>query len=229
MKKTIHIFTILTLYTNIVVSQCVVKESKLISTLFYDEFETFDNTEWDIDNLCHSNIKYDQNQVSINNGKLVLSVTKSQFENSCGSVWSGGSITSKYYYPRATNQYPLNYMIFEAKVKMPIGIDVFPAFWLFSSCNEVDIFEYHDNNGNKHFTNTVHQFLNNNGCPENRPTCYRSWEKDDLDTKFHTYSVAWRVKENNLDKVDVTFFFDGKELWTQNEMQLEENIGLKIK
>ncbi len=204
-------------------AQCVVDPLVIVNTIFFDDFDSFDPNEWEKNTQCQL-IQHDPNLVSYADGNLVLSTNKGTEINSCGNVWSAGAINSTVHYPRTPG---VNYMIFEISAKMPVGKHTFPAFWLYSLCNEVDIFEYHHNmERGKYFTNGVHEYVL--GCDE-EPSCYRIWTKEGLDTEFHTYSVAWRHKQSESDVVQVTFFFDGKELWTQDYYQLQVNGGVKIR
>ena len=149
-------------------------------------------------------------------------------QNPCGSYWEAGWIETTKWWPDINDD--SKYMLFEANVKMPIGIDVFPAFWLFSKCNEIDIFEYHNDAGITHFTNSVHRWRDpvTDSCPDAHPTCFRGWDYKDLDQAYHTFAAAWRMNKSDTSIDTVTFFLDGRELWTQTTYKMEKYIGLTL-
>lgn len=205
-------------------AQC--QMDKVFHELYFDDFNTFNTAEWFKEDRCQDGIKCAPDLVSVQNGRLHLKVRKDQTSNDCGSVWSVGSAASYYFYPRPGMTDGENYMLFEASIRMPKGVDVWPAFWLFSACNEIDIFEYYTDASSSHFTNTVHKYV----CDSNDPkvSCHRTWKLSNLDEDFHTYAVAWRMRQDNSDIVDATFFFDGKELWTQSLYQLQSGAGMRV-
>ena len=132
---------------------------------------------------------------SISNG--VLSITASPLTASQSAVlggysWSSGLITTK-------QSFSMEYGYFEARVKMPAGQGLWPAFWLLPSNNtwppELDIFEQLGKDPNtiymtSHFNTTTVV----NGQVQN---------KLNIDTtQWHTYGVDW-------EKDYITYYVDG--------------------
>jgi beta-glucanase (GH16 family) len=97
---------------------------------------------------------------------------------------------------------------FEARIKLPKGQGLWPAFWLLGQnihqirwpqCGEIDIME-HINNEEKNY-GTMH--WDNNGHKG-----YGGTVPCDV-TKFHVYSIEW-------DKEAIKWFLDGNKYWEGN-------------
>lgn len=119
------------------------------------------------------------------------------------------------------NGFALQYGYFEARMKMPSGPGVWPAFWLASAYDrtnkeagkdgsiEIDVIEYYG-----HFPSSYRTALHvwepkpHQGAgasvttPENAPS-----------TGFHDYGVL-------VEKENITFFYDGVEVWKQKTPQV---------
>lgn len=99
------------------------------------------------------------------------------------------------------------YGMFEIRCKLPKKHGQYPAYWLLGNTSwppEIDLFEFNGNDHNMFFSG-VHWGPNN--APQN---CYQFYNYPfDLTDDFHTWTVVWSPTA-------VTFFFDNKELRTDN-------------
>lgn len=114
------------------------------------------------------------------------------------SIDTGGSFAQAYGY-------------FEARVKMPKGMGLWPAFWLAEgwdhpSTQEIDVMEVCANNlGTRNgldagWLNTTIHFLNGSQSG-------MGFRETDLSLDYHVYAVDWRLGR-------VTWYLDNVALWT---------------
>ncbi|NUU63654.1 hemoblobin-interacting domain-containing protein [Paenibacillus agri] len=134
---------------------------------------------------------YRKENVKVTDGKLVIQAKKESFE--------GKPYTSARLYTEPT--FNKTYGKFEARIKLPKGQGLWPAFWMvpteskygtWASSGELDIMEVRGRlpgevDGTIHF---------GEGWPNNRATgtAYHFAEGTDI-TDFHTYSVEWEPGE----------------------------------
>jgi hypothetical protein len=196
-------------------AQCQLIKSGF-SEVFVDEFNRlsyslehwdFKDGEWctgadgcddpntpNIPETCNGNY-FSPNQVEISGGILHLKSNKISpgMTTSCGvKHFLSSQIDSKVSYPSAAMApaKQTKYTLFEARVLFPQGsTGIYPAFWMFGGGGqEIDIFEYHET----HFTPA---FFDGPTWPV---ACHREFQVDpDFNSKWHTYAVAWRVREDN--------------------------------
>ena len=96
------------------------------------------------------------------------------FEFTCGEIW-----TEEYF----------EYGMFEARIKIPSGKGLWPAFWLFGGnphYNEIDIFEFRyddtkDHNMDVHFDPDFFGNL----------SCQTDYKGPDFSKDFHTFGLIW--------------------------------------
>lgn len=163
-----------------------------------------DSTKWvhETGNIRNSELEYYTNRRSENStvekGNLLIIGRKEKYE---GSDYTSARLTTD-------GKYSLKYGKIEARIQLPVGKGIWPAFWLLGQnikevgspkCGEIDILEH---------VNT-----------ENKIHCTMHWDNDGLvsfgDTKtcdvrkFHRYGVEW-----NEDKIkwylDGRKYFEGK-------------------
>lgn len=215
-------------------AQCRLINENAFHEVMRDDFDgnQIDFSEWEYKNCHEHGLYFRPENVSVSGGVLHLAniidpfITINSCTNSHNGFWSGGIKTvSNKAFPRGTqhNQlYPNGYMIFEARVKIQSDIGIWPAFWLHGgNGNELDIFEfYHGNDGPK-FTTSTHE-MNDTGCSN-------EWKYPDINfDEWHTFAAAWRLRQDHNDAIDVTFFLDGKELWTRNNVLFHPGTGFLI-
>jgi beta-glucanase (GH16 family) len=96
---------------------------------------------------------------------------------------------------------------FEARIKMPLGKGIWPAFWMLGDdigtvgwpgCGEIDIFE---NIGD---ASTIYSTLHSVGAaPAGVGATFKLPAGEAVDTAYHLYVMEWAPK-------DIKFFFDDK-------------------
>ncbi len=189
--------------------------------VWQDEFdgaagESVDLTNWnfDIGNGCdeaagcgwgNAELQYYTNRpenISMDGQGNLAIVARS--ENFGGAAYTSARITTK-------DKFDQQYGRFEARIKMPWGPGIWPAFWMLGSnidlvewpqCGEIDIVEYRGQE-----PNLVHGSVHGPGYSGGNPvTKLFGFENDRFDTDFHVFAVEWG--ENYIDYlVDDTRYF----------------------
>ena len=131
----------------------------------------------------------------VENGNLLIIGKKENYKN---AEYTSASLTTD-------GKHSWTYGKIEARIKIPVGQGIWPAFWLLGQnikqvrwpkCGEVDIMEHINlepkNYGTMHWENKVKV-----GSGGTYPC--------DV-TKFHTYSIEW-------DKEAINWFVDGNKYW----------------
>ena len=179
-----------------------------------DEFDgtTVDQTKWvyqtgnGCPNLCGwgngelENYTSGTNNMSVSNGILTITAKK---ESSNGSDFSSAKLVTLGKFSRTHGR-------FEARMRMPKGLGLWPAFWMLSVNNnwpmtgEIDIMEYRGDQPRNDF-GTLHYGL---VWPDNRYDGNTYTYSADLSTDFHVYAVEWTADDikwyldNNLFKTE---------------------------
>lgn len=117
------------------------------------------------------------------------------YENGCFTPeylqYTSGMLETKHYF---------KYGLFEIRCKIPKGVGLWPAFWLFGNGGELDIFEFAGRDPTEH-----HMTLHNWNCPDaSNSHCFCSKTKDygvDFSEGFHTFAAKWN-------EFKVVFFVD---------------------
>ena len=192
------------LFTAIFFSACKEKEN----IIFYEDFngQSLDTTIWNYElgngcpNLCgwgnNERQFYTKENVEVKDGNLVITATKD-------SLYQSGRITTK-------DKFEFKYGIIEARLKLPEGSGLWPAFWMLGSnigevgwpaCGEIDIMEYV---GKKpHEIHTTLHTLDSFGQSKNTKIITNA----SIEEGFHTYKVNWT-------KDQIAFYIDKKEVYT---------------
>lgn len=102
------------------------------------------------------------------------------------------------------------YGYFEARMKMPPGKGVWPAFWLMGrdksqGSAEIDVVEYYGHD-NSRFESVWHVWMAHLGKPDLGGKHIVEVPAGTLSTRFHTYGV-------DVSPDVVTFYFDRKQTW----------------
>ena len=159
-------------------------------------------------NLCgwgNSELEYYTNSnqnTYLSNGNLVLKVLP---ENLGGASFSSGKIFTN-------GTFSQTYGRFEARMKMPLGAGLWPAFWMLPVNNqwpttgEIDIMEYRGDQA------TITQATLHYGAawPNNKYDGSVYNTSIDLSADFHVYAVEW--SDN-----DIKWFFDGTVIKTETK------------
>ncbi len=153
---------------------------------------------------------YTRNNITFENGKLVI---KADDDGMGGKPYTSGRIWTSGKFSQA-------YGKFEAKIKMPEGAGLWPAFWMlpadteygvWAASGELDIMEARGREINK-VDGTIHHGKN---WPGNLHTgsSYIFENGEDI-TGYHVYSVEWEPGE-------IRWLVDGKVYHTENNWYAE--------
>ncbi|MEE4287060.1 MAG: glycoside hydrolase family 16 protein, partial [Mariniphaga sp.] len=117
-----------------------------------------------------------------------------------GNTFTSARITTKGLFEQA-------YGKFEARIKMPYGPGIWPAFWMLGAdidtnpwpqCGEIDIMEYRGQE-----PHIIHGSLHGPGYSGGSPiTKSYGLQNARFDTDFHTFSIEWTENQ-------IYFFVDG--------------------
>ncbi|PIA82341.1 glycosyl hydrolase family 16 [Gaetbulibacter sp. 4G1] len=191
------------LITTFVISSCETDETQTVATftelVMSDEFDTDgapNSTIWNYNIGTGDNgwgngeLQYytDRTEnVTVQNGVLVITAKEEQFN---GSNYTSARLLTK-------GKFQQTYGRFEARIKLPYGKGIWPAFWLLGDdsngsevwpqIGEIDIMEYVGNHPTKVF-GTVHGpgYSGAQGVT-------KSYELDGdrFDTGFHIFGIEW--------------------------------------
>jgi len=138
--------------------------------------------------------------VAVQNGYLIITAEKENFEE---ASYTSARILSKGLFEQA-------YGRFEARIKLPWGQGIWPAFWLLGgdidtnnwpNCGEIDIMEYRGQNPTT-VLGTVHGPGYSGG--ESISKSY-SLTNDRFDTGFHVFGIEWTPDYINYYVDDVLY------------------------
>lgn len=138
------------------------------------------------------------------NGNLMIIGRKESFKNA--NYTSASLVTD--------SKYSWTYGKVEARMKLPKGQGMWPAFWMLGQnihtvgwpkCGEIDIMEHINNEDLLH--GTIHWFNEKHVSSGGTTPC-------DI-TKFHNYSIEW-------DKESIKLLLDGKKYW---ELNIKDGIN----
>ena len=196
----------LTLETNTIVE---LKESERV-LVWSDEFDgttlNLDNWTYELGDGCPNLCGWGNNELQeytddnhrLENGMLIISAKKG----------SNSNYTSTRIITKGKKEF--QYGRIEARVKVPSGAGMWPAFWALGNdietnswpnCGEIDIVEYVGKNPGQIFT-SVHTPSSYGNTVNSMITNVPNVEED-----FHNYAVEWN--ENFID-----FFFDDTRVYT---------------
>jgi beta-glucanase (GH16 family) len=130
--------------------------------------------------------------VKVENGYLLITAKKEAYK---GSAYTSAKLTTKGLFAQA-------YGRFEARIKLPYGQGMWPAFWLLGAnsdevgwpkCGEIDIMEYRGQEPTK-VLGTVHGPGYSGGGSISKSY---SLLNDRFDTDFHIFGIEWGPKYIN--------------------------------
>lgn len=130
--------------------------------------------------------------VTVQNGVLILTAIKESYQ---GSGYTSARISTE-------NLFEQEYGRFEARIKLPTGKGIWPAFWLvgndcdtnpWPACGEIDIMEYLGDQPTVVF-GSVHGPEFSGG--ESISKKYEL-QKDRFDTSFHIFGIEWSPNSIN--------------------------------
>jgi beta-glucanase (GH16 family) len=151
-----------------------------------------DSTKWQFDvgtGWGNAQLEYDTDRavnVSLDgNGNLAIRALEEQY---LGSAYTSGRINTAGTFERARGR-------FEARVKLPVGQGIWPAFWLLGgnfdavgwpACGEIDILEYRGQE-----PNIVHGSIHGPGYSGGGAVTGRFDLGAAFDDDFHVFAVDW--------------------------------------
>jgi beta-glucanase (GH16 family) len=152
-----------------------------------------DSTKWTYDigtDWGNSQLEYDTNRpenASLDgDGNLVITARREAY---MGQPFTSARIKTQ-------GLFEQTYGRFEARIKLPYGPGIWPAFWLLGSdvetvgwpeCGEIDIMEYRGQQ-----TNLIHGTVHGPGYSGgNSVTKSFGFEQDRFDVDFHLFAVEW--------------------------------------
>jgi len=168
-------------------------EDRTYQLVWQDEFDTngaLDDTKWIYDiggggwgNNELQTYTSDLQNVSIEDGSLKIT-----------AIRKGGSYTSARI--KTQGKFDQAYGRFEARIKLPWGPGIWPAFWLLGSdidtnpwpkCGEIDIMEYRGQQ-----PNLIHGSVHGPGYSGGAAiTKSYGYQNDRFDVDFHVFAVEW--------------------------------------
>jgi beta-glucanase (GH16 family) len=196
----------------LVITSCNPDETQTVTTfnnlVMSDEFDTDGQPNpalwgnW-IGTAFNNELQYYTDRpenITVQNGILIITAKKENFN---GSSYTSARIESK-------GLFEQKYCRFEARMRLPYGKGLWPAFWLLGAdidsnpwpnCGEIDIMEYLGDEPTKIF-GTVHG-------PEYSgvQSISKSYEltNDRFDTGFHVFGIEWGPKYINYYVDDVLY------------------------
>ncbi len=138
--------------------------------------------------------------ITVQNGLLLITAEKEAFE---GSAYTSARIFTK-------GKFEQKYGRFEARIRVPYGQGIWPAFWLLGAnsdevvwpqCGEIDIMEYRGQE-----PTIVHGSIHGPGYSGGNPvTKSYTLENDRFDTGFHVFGIEWTPEYINYYVDDVLY------------------------
>lgn len=199
----------------LVIASCATDDVQTVARfndlVLQDEFNTddfIDTNIWDFEIGTGNNgwgnneLQYYTNRTenaSVQNGVLIITAKEEEY--------NGSGYTSARMITKGEQEYGR----FEARIRLPYGQGVWPAFWLLGAdcgpavvwpeCGEIDIMEYRGQE-----PTTVHGSVHGNGFSgADAITKSYSLVNDRFDTDFHVFGIEWTPEYINFYVDDVLY------------------------
>ena len=148
----------------------------------------------------------------VEDGCLVIEARKEDYE---GAEYTSARIMSK-------GKKDFTYGKMEARINLPSGGGLWPAFWMLGNgnwpaCGEIDIMEYVGNAPNR-VLGTLHTIKDRDGAHSSR--AYTGLTN--IENNFHVYGIEW-VQEENKGRDVIRFYVDGEVYSEQVESVIDDN------
>lgn len=180
--------------TNLVMADEFDTDGILNSSLW--KFDIGDGSDQGLPGWGNNELQYYTDRpenVTVDNGFLIITALEESFQ---GSNYTSGRILTK-------GLFEQQYGRFEARIRLPSGKGMWPAFWMLGSnidqvgwpqCGEIDIME---NAGSQ--PTIVSSALHGPGYSGGQPVLKKfDFVNDRVDSKFHIYGVEWSPNEVNF-------------------------------
>jgi beta-glucanase (GH16 family) len=166
--------------------------------VFADEFDgqALDGTKWA---TCWSygcattepNVWYSATNVIVGNGIVRLRADNHpQFKHGRTIPYTSGMISTGAGSGSSSPRFTAQYGYFEARVRVPAGRGLWPAFWMLTpeqNPPEIDIMEVLSKEPNR--VNLHYHFIDGSGVLQDFGT---AWDDGDFSTDWHTFGVEWQ-------------------------------------
>lgn len=190
-------------------TQTVANFTELVMSDEFDSDGVIDNSLWSYDigtgenGWGNNELQYYTDRpenISVQNGILIIKSEKESFE---GSSYTSARIVTK-------AKFEQKYGRFEARIRLPYGQGLWPAFWLLGNninevgwpnCGEIDIMEYRGQN-----PSIVLGTLHGPGYSAGN-SISKSYDlvNDRFDTRFHIFGIEWGPEYINFYVDDVLY------------------------
>ena len=162
------------------------------------------------------------NNVTVADGVLKLTAQRETYTGQ--GPWMSAPKTTEYTsgLVESLNKAQPQYGKIEARMKIPRGAGLWPAFWMMGAnyfdagvgwpkCGEIDIMEHVNSTDNftAAFHTAAYNYLNGGGGISN----VQGFSLSDYDTAFHIYGIEWTAAR-------VAFYVDGKIILTADKSQM---------
>ena len=210
------LFKTLLLASFFVISSCEDDETQKVTEftqlVMYDDFDTngaLNPAVWKheigtgVNGWGNNELQYytdSPDNAVIQNGVLIITAKEEDFN---GSAYTSARITTENLFEQA-------YGRFEARIKLPSGQGIWPAFWLLGAdcdqvawpqCGEIDIMEFRGQEPTK-----IHGTLHGPGySAASGITKSYNLENDRFDTGFHVFGIEWTPEYINFYVDDVLY------------------------
>lgn len=191
--------------TILILFYCIHSQGQTWSLVWSDEFDStgINTSTWTYDTGGsgggNNELEYYTSRpenASVENGNLLIIARQEPY--------SGNNYTSARLKTQGLRSF--TYGKIEARIKLPVGRGLWPAFWLLGSnisqvgwpkCGEIDIMEHINND--PYIYGTMHWDNNGHVSYGGKTLC------GDV-TEYHVYSIEW-------DSAAIKWFFDGNKYW----------------
>jgi beta-glucanase (GH16 family) len=160
---------------------------------------------------CGAMAGYDPTLSTVANGVLAMQVDRRS------NGWYGENIDTR-------TTFSQKYGYFEARIKVPKGPGLWPAFWTYGAPNgsaaEIDTMEICANPLGTNGGNDAHELHNTVHWAGGATTTGRYYTVD-LSLAYHVYAVDWRANA-------IRFYLDGVLTWTYSDTSRIPTVALPI-
>ncbi|EQC38697.1 hypothetical protein SDRG_04392 [Saprolegnia diclina VS20] len=195
---------------------------------FEDNFDVLNKSRWTIANECSTEHEcahnkeeqvYLASQVRVEDGNLVVEATRDAYTSPAAGTrqYRSGRLDS-------SGSFAQQFGRFEARIKLPVGLGMWPAFWLmprggrcWPTDGEIDIMEYVGQSPDQ-----IHGACNRN-FHDDKAVCGKTGKSKqvDLDNGFHVYAVEWTPTA-------ISWYFDGQLYYVLDSNQCTDKAPFYI-
>ncbi len=149
------------------------------------------------------------NNIEISNGTLKLNAKKESspiigtyISNFSTNPWTYSTESFDYSSAQIASKYKFGYGKYEILCKIPKGKGLWPAFWLYGNGDEIDVFEFWNENTACIYDASKLSKVPNMTIHRNNQQCGTDYTGPDFSQNFHTFTVIW-------DNYKIEWYIDG--------------------